>query len=81
MSILTKTERTAAILEGFRGLPGEFYMLKALLCVGHACEKAVELKYPRINHEIVNGESTLLDQHYDRMMIAERMDQLQKGIK
>jgi len=33
MSKQTKAQKiTAAIIEGYKGLPGEFYMLKGLLC-------------------------------------------------
>ncbi len=42
--ILTREERTQAIIDGWRGLPGEFYMLKGLICMENTIEQAAEKK-------------------------------------
>lgn len=58
-----KQQRTAQVIAKYRGLPGEFYMLKGLLCMDHAfdCTGA--------DHRLINGV-------FDFVMIAQRMDQL-----
>ena len=60
---MTKTERTNALIEQFTGCPGEFYMLKGILCASH-----------RIPSDELNTKEV-----FDTMMIARRMDQLQEA--
>jgi len=72
--LLTVEERTRAIIEGWRGLPHEFGMLKGLLCAAIAIEAAARAKTN--DRRAIDAEGTILDQHLNRYMIAERMDQL-----
>lgn len=36
---MTKKERTVKVIEYFRERPGEFYMLKGLLCATHSTQE------------------------------------------
>lgn len=64
-----REQRTKRIIERYRNLPGEFYMLKGLLClsgavgVGLSCAEA-------------NSEEKKVDAMFDLGMIARRMDEL-----
>jgi hypothetical protein len=76
--LLTVTERTQAIIDQWRGLPGEQMMLKGLLCVGIAIEAAAA---KRTNvYSAQRAEAALIDQHIDRIMIAARMDEITKEV-
>ena len=72
--LLTVEERTTAIIEGWRGLPGEFGMLKGLLCAGIAIGTAARAKTS--DYAAIHAEEAIIDQHIDRYRIAERIDQL-----
>lgn len=72
--LLTVEERTRAIIEGWRGLPEEFGMLKGLLCAAIAIGPAVRAKTKDL--ALIMAEEAAIDQHINRYMIAERMDQL-----
>lgn len=54
-------ERTQKLIEHFRGKPGEWDMLKGVLCVDHVFEYDSEVQK--------NWDATI-----DKMMIAARMD-------
>ena len=56
--------RTRAILKRWKGLPGEFYMLKGLLCISAVFDA-----------EHFEGE--MVRALFDSKMIAERMDEIQ----
>lgn len=56
---------TRKIIDSFRGLPGEWYMLKGLLCADRSMEYN-SLEYKAYN-SVVNG-----------VMIASRMDELNR---
>jgi len=36
-----RTERTQKLIEKYKGLPGEFMMLKGLLCMSHTNDKVL----------------------------------------
>ena len=38
-----KQIRTATLIEKYKGLPGEFMMLKGLLCMSHIDDKALDV--------------------------------------
>ena len=57
----TQQQRTQDVIDYFRGLPGEWGMLKGLLCMEHA------LTGEALHH--VEGL-------FDRLMIAKRMDEI-----
>jgi hypothetical protein len=60
----TAKQNSQDVIEYFRGLPGEFYMLKGLLCAEHA----------------LKGDATSdIEGLFDRLMIAERMDEIQRS--
>ncbi len=60
--INARPDRTQTLIDYFRGLPGEFFMLKGLLCAGHALDTTPARQQ--------------LDNVYDSILIAERMDQI-----
>lgn len=68
-----KTRRTQAIIDGFRGLPGEWYMLKGLLVAPTAIGRAKEA---RVDYLSGVAERKLLEDLFDNIMLAERMDEI-----
>lgn len=58
-------KRTQALIDYYRGRPGEFYMLKGLLC----------LDLPFSDDDVT--ARTLAHRLVDSMMIAARMDELE----
>ncbi len=62
-------QRTKRIIERYRNLPGEFYMLKGLLCLSGAV--GVGLPYAE-----ANSEENKVYAMFDLGMIARRMDEL-----
>ncbi len=77
--ILTREERTQAIIDGWRGLPGEFYMLKGLICLERAVEKGAEKKSS--NYTDQRAERDQFEGTINMMMIAERMDKVKSEDK
>ncbi|WP_334042672.1 hypothetical protein [Burkholderia ambifaria] len=61
---MTKTERTQALIDQFRGNPGEFYMLKGVVCAGF-----------RFDDEVWGVYSELID----LVLIAQRMEAITAG--
>jgi hypothetical protein len=57
----TQQQRTADLLASFQGLPGEFYMLKGVLCLPYSLDDSEQYEHYEL---------------YDRVMIARRMDEL-----
>jgi len=72
--ILTREERTQAIIDGWRGLPGEFYMLKGLLCLESAVEKCAKARNG--TRQECSAERDQFDAIYNSLMIASRMDEI-----
>lgn len=60
---MTKQERTAKLIEDFRGNKHEFEMLKGVLCMGHP-------------FDCTTTDFDLVDSVFDGLMIASRMDEL-----
>jgi hypothetical protein len=77
--LMTAEERTRAIIDGWRGLPEEFGMLKGLLCAGIAIAAAARTMTK--DRHVIDAEETIIDQHLNRYMIAERMDELRAGAR
>lgn len=72
---MTREERTVNILNRFRNLPGEFYMLKGLLCLPAAtCPPADEEN--RMGWEERRNEERFIGALYDGIAIAKRMDEI-----
>lgn len=72
---MTREERTANILAKFRNLPGEFYMLKGLLCLPTAtCPPADEEN--RMGWEERRNEERSIEALYEGSAIAKRMDEI-----
>lgn len=72
---MTREQRTTNILARFRDLPGEFYMLKGLLCLPAAtCPKADG--EGRMGWEERRKEERRIDELYDGVRIAARMDEI-----
>ena len=66
-----KAQRTQAIINHYRGLPGEFYMLKGLLCLDIAVEEFGS------NEGAKEREREAVARRLDLLLIAQRMDALQ----
>lgn len=69
-------ERTKAIIDGWRGLPGEFYMLKGLICLNGVLDQWAEragLPAPERTRE-----SELVSSVISELAIADRMGELVK---
>lgn len=66
-------KRTQAIISRYTGLPGEFYMLKGLLCLEDALEQDAANRGGYHKGRLVREKVNKL---YDSVMIAERMDQI-----
>lgn len=77
--ILTREERTQAILDSFRGLECEFYMLKGLLCLDGACHDGAKKKGG--NYAEIAAERSQFSQTFNGIMIAERMDELRSAVR
>jgi hypothetical protein len=60
---MTKQERTAKLIEDFRGNKHEFQMLKGVLCMGHA-------------FDCTTTDFDLVESVFDGGMIASRMDEI-----
>lgn len=73
--ILTKEERTQSILDTFRGMENEFYMLKGLLCIDHGVDKAIEKKTGE-KYNLCFPDCKALKGGFDSIMIAKRMDEI-----
>lgn len=58
-----RVERTHKLIDNYRGLPGEFDMLKGVLCMDHSLNG--------YSLESANGL-------FDRLEIARRMDEINK---
>lgn len=58
--------RTQCVIDTYRGLPGEFYMLKGLLCLDTVRIDGVDWR-SRVNSML------------DGLLIAARMDELNRG--
>lgn len=69
MTVNTKKARTQAILDHFKGLPGEYYMLKGLLCLDAAVGDPARAWPP-------TEAQTQVREMYDAKLIARRMDEL-----
>lgn len=67
---ITKAQRTQAIIEKFKGLPGEFYMLKGLLILDYAVEGAAADG----DYLAKNAQAEKVRAIYDTTAIAQRMD-------
>lgn len=77
MNKLTKTQQRAQdIIDGFRGLPGEFMMLKGLLCLSHTVEGAEE---KRNGYQAGSSVRRKVEAIFDSTMIAARMDEINNG--
>lgn len=76
MAIMNSTARTLAIINSWRGLPGEFYMLKGLLCLPGAINEGA--KSLGLNTSAAFKEEQILDGLWDAITIAERCDQVRK---
>lgn len=72
---MTREERTANILAKFRDLPGEFYMLKGLLCLPAATCPAANGE-GRMGWEERRKEERRINDLIDGMAIATRMDEI-----
>ena len=72
MKKITKAQRTQAIINQWKGLPGEFYMLKGLLCL----EMAVQQAAPAGDYYGKKAQRDKVRELYDDMAIATRMDEL-----
>lgn len=59
----SRTARTQHIIDRFKGLPGEWSMLKGLLCADHG------LAYD-------DPFAVAMREHLDTMMVARRMDDI-----
>jgi hypothetical protein len=70
-ALLTPQARAQAVIESWRGLPGELMMLKGLLCLEHTLQKAYEGAGAGYCDALAASEIGL-----DRMAIATRMDEL-----
>lgn len=71
---MTKREqRTKRIIERYRNLPGEFYMLKGLLCLSGAVGAG-------LSYGEANKEEKKIDALFDLSMIAKRMDEINSGV-
>lgn len=66
----TKEQRTADVLARYRNLPGEFYMLKGLLCLPAACGEGCE------NWQASREEERQIEDLFDGMALARRMDEI-----
>jgi hypothetical protein len=75
--ILTREERTQAIIDGWRDLPGEFYMLKGLLCLESAVEKGAQAKTDK--RPVIARERDQFENTFNLLMIAERMDEVRNA--
>lgn len=73
---MTREERTTNILAKFRNLPGEFYMLKGLLCLPAATCPAEDTIPDPLGWEARRKEERRINALYDGMAIAERMDEI-----
>jgi hypothetical protein len=62
-----RRDRTQKLIDNFRGKPGEFYMLKGILCADHGFDSVADPAYKKIN---------LM---FDMVMIAARMDNINSG--
>ncbi len=60
---MTRQERTAKLIENFRGNKHEFEMLKGVLCMNHA-------------FDCTTTDFDLVESVFDDMMIASRMDEI-----
>lgn len=69
----TKEQRTADVLARYRNLPGEFYMLKGLLCLPAACGSSDS---PGSNWKEARDEERQIDDLFDLMAVARRMDEI-----
>lgn len=70
---MTKAERTDRLLNCFYGLPGEFYMLKGVLCMGmNYCSGPM----PASVYEIERKQQKRIEALFDTLRIAQRMDDL-----
>jgi hypothetical protein len=58
-------QNTQEVIDYFRNLPGEFYMLKGLLCVEHA---------------LTEDAKKNIEGLFNRLMIAERMDEISRNL-
>ena len=67
--------RTKDIIESYRGLPGEFYMLKGLLCLDMAVGNGAE---KREGFWAGDAARKMVVELFDGDMIAERMDELRR---
>lgn len=77
---LTREQRTANILAKFRDLPGEFYMLKGLLCLPAAtCPPSDDVEH-RMSYEARRKEERTIEALYDTLEIAKRMDEINAEI-
>ena len=73
---MTREERTTNILARFRNLPGEFYMLKGLLCLPAATCPPRDVVPDPLGWEERRKEERRIDKLYDGMAIAKRMDEI-----
>lgn len=60
-----RTIRTETLLAKWKGLPGEFYMLKGLICMEHP------FPHP-------SKERQMIDKLFDGILIARRMDDMNR---
>lgn len=63
----SRQKRTDAIIKHYRGLPGEWEMLKGLLCMTHPFDCS-------------NADFKKLDACFDGLMIAARMDEITREL-
>ncbi len=77
----TAQQRAQAIIDEYRGLPGEFYMLKGILVIDGAIRRAyVSAGASKTNSFMLErGESAIAP--IDHSMIAQRMDELMQQYK
>jgi hypothetical protein len=81
---MNKQERTAAVIEDFKGTPNEFDMLRGILCMSHYTNKIQKepvtndwAKY-QAEYKEMKEEQEKID-IFDTMMIAERMDEINRA--
>lgn len=77
-------EQTQAIIDSYRNLPGEFYMLKGLLCLSSVVERHLERTARSRDvcetdcYHMGSVERKKVESIFDGVMIAARMDELNR---
>jgi len=77
---LTREERTANVIAKFRGLPGEFYMLKGLLCLEAAVCGDRDVVPQVYGWEQRREEERKISALLDGIAVARRMDEINADI-